>query len=145
MALSNWDLLAINFTATERPWNEALDGPPSPRYLQAQKQVEEQFQALQDQGLDHQQIADDEKWGQAISAELEAKTIRELELQPSEGCFSDADSDWQIQIYKNWLYVGSESRWERWSEARGFSSPTLMEIQEGEMRIGPLSVTAWRG
>lgn len=63
--------------------------------------------------------------------------------EPSDGLFQASRGDLSVEIYKNWLYVRSPSMWVPGRFA--FAEPTIMEIQQGELRVGGVEIYAVRG
>ena len=59
----------------------------------------------------------------------------------SNGVFK-SELGFQIQIYKNWLYLQDTVSWQ---EHGGFVEPTIMELWDGELRYKNTQIIACRG
>lgn len=135
MALSNWDTLAVVFLCRER-----IDYD-----LPEVKRLEAEIDALLDRAHEEgtvDALMEDPEYLMLCDRLEEAARVRELKVFPGDGRFYHEPSDWEVSIYKNWLYVNSPSRWR---EGAGYLEPTIGEIWQGYQCLGPVHVSAVRG
>ena len=144
MALSNWDTLALEFEIREHTMAKGDPGLSDEAH-RIEEATERQLEDLHARhGDDMQAIVDDEEYMRLIHDGIRARRIYEADLSPGSGTVRDGDHDWQVEIYKNYLHVGSPTRW---NDSGGYIEPYLMHIEEGEISLGlsSLQIKAVRG
>lgn len=137
MALSNWENYICDFdiikTRVDNLETEKID-----------KEIAKVVNSFKD---DISKAFGDPKFNELSELREEKAHKFDIKISKGEGTFVAIDNDLAITLYKNWLYLSSKTAYQAFKEANmstGFVENTLMEIQEGEFRIGNLNIEAKR-
>lgn len=149
MALSNWATYAIEFDIIA-----TTISPDSPSASLEAKELDDKISqmALEAFNEDKQEsLFKDDVFSKLVEESHQSRTSYVVSSKESDGEFFDEQTDWLVRLYKNWIYVGSETRHQGNSPGvtnevkESFTNGTLMQIQEGEISFGGFDVFSQRG
>jgi len=134
MSLNDWDGAALTFVAGERPWSEDTDGPQRQTSPELSNHLSRLMSRAYEQGEELDQALDQTFWSKLIEEEKQLTTVWQVDCLPADEIYQDDSSGVELEMVQN-------SLWVRFPGTDGGE----LRIDEGEMNIQGLEVTALRG